>query len=158
MLHRPLYVCEIVVWNTGYKKLRDKLLRGNVHAIYLQLVSQAVIQILSSVTGPVELVRPLRPWWDEMSSYLWSKSCIFKVLIAPIIVKSRFFSNGRTTFSAAPVSDGALYYRLATSLFSRKSLQVKYRLKEISYERNGSWWENRLITLGSEAETSRKCN
>ena len=48
------------------------------------------------MAGPAEPVRPFRPWSDQKSCYLWSKPCNFSVLVGPIIVRLRLFSNGRT--------------------------------------------------------------
>ena len=56
----------------------------------------------SDVSGPAEPVRPLRPWSDQKSCYLWSKPCDFSVLVGPIIVRLRFFSNGRTNLELLP--------------------------------------------------------
>ena len=56
----------------------------------------------SLVSGPAEPVRPLRPWSDQTFGYLWSKSCIQRVLVGPIIVKLRFFSKGRTNLALLP--------------------------------------------------------
>ena len=55
-----------------------------------------------SITGPAEPVRPVRPWSVQKSLYLWSKPCIFRVLVGPIIVKLRFFLNGRTNLVLLP--------------------------------------------------------
>ena len=54
------------------------------------------------LTGPVEPVRPVRPWSDQKSLYFWSKPCIFRVLVGPIIVKLRFFLNGQTNLVLLP--------------------------------------------------------
>ena len=52
--------------------------------------------------GPAEPVRPLRPWSDQKSYHLWSKPCIFRVLVGPIIVKLMLSSDGRTNLSLLP--------------------------------------------------------
>ena len=44
----------------------------------------------SNKTRPAEAVRPLRPWSDQNFCHLRSKSYIFKILVGPIIVWSRF--------------------------------------------------------------------
>ena len=59
-------------------------------------------------SGPAELVQPLRPWSVQAYCYLWSKACIFRVLVGPIIVRLRFFSNGRSDESYTP-SAGPVY-------------------------------------------------
>ena len=51
---------------------------------------------MQPLTGPAEPVRPLRPCSDQTSCHLWSKPCNFSVQVGPIIVRLRFFSNGRT--------------------------------------------------------------
>ena len=42
------------------------------------------------------MVRPLRPWSDQKFCHLWSEPCNFSVQVRPIIVRLKFFSNGRT--------------------------------------------------------------
>ena len=60
--------------------------------------------LLGGPTGLAEPVRPLRPWSDQKYCYLWSKPCNFSVLVGPIIVRSRFFSNGRSNLELLPLS------------------------------------------------------
>ena len=52
--------------------------------------------------GPVEPVRPLRPWLGQKSCHLWSEPCNVSVQVGPIIVRLRFFSNGRTNLDLLP--------------------------------------------------------
>ena len=54
------------------------------------------------ISGPAEPVRPLRPWSNQKFGYLWSKSCIQRVLVGPVIVRLRFFSKGRTNLALLP--------------------------------------------------------
>ena len=54
--------------------------------------------------GLAEAVRRLGPWSDQKFCHLWSKSYIFKILVGPIIVWSKFFSNGRTNVPLLPPS------------------------------------------------------
>ena len=54
------------------------------------------------IAWPAEPVQPLRPWWDQKSCHLWSKPCIFRVLVRPIIVRLRFFTNSRTNLLLLP--------------------------------------------------------
>ena len=54
------------------------------------------------LTRPAEAVRPLRPWSDQNFCHLRSKSYIFKILVGPIIVWSRFFLSGRTNLGLLP--------------------------------------------------------
>ena len=51
---------------------------------------------------PGEAVRPFRPWSDQNFTICSQKSYICKILIGPIIVWSRFFSNGRTNLALLP--------------------------------------------------------
>ena len=46
--------------------------------------------------------QPLRPWSDQKSCHLWSKPCNFSVQVGPIILRLRFFSNGRTNLDLLP--------------------------------------------------------
>ena len=55
-----------------------------------------------TLAGLAEPVRPLQPWSDQKFGYLWSKSCIQRVLVGPIIVKLRFFSKSRTNLALLP--------------------------------------------------------
>ena len=55
-----------------------------------------------SSTGPAEPVRLLRPWSDQKSCHLWSKPCIFRVLVGPIIVRLMLSSDGRTNLALLP--------------------------------------------------------
>ena len=84
----------------GYKNLRLK---------FSQVVSKTRGRtVVLQFTGLAEPVQPLRPWSDQKSCYLWSKSSkilkikILKALVGPIIVKSRFFSNSRTNLALFP--------------------------------------------------------
>ena len=56
--------------------------------------SKLTEETLHSNSGPAESVRLLRLWSDQKSCYPWSKAYISKALVGPIVVKSRFFSNG----------------------------------------------------------------
>ena len=56
-----------------------------------------------TLTRPAEAVRPLRPWSDQKFYHLPSKSYICKILVGPIIVWSRFFSNGQTNLALLPL-------------------------------------------------------
>ena len=57
---------------------------------------------MEKIPGPAEPVRPLRPCSEQKSCYLWSKACDFSVLVRPVIVRLRFFSNGRTNLDLLP--------------------------------------------------------
>ena len=51
---------------------------------------------LEVTAGPAE---PLRPWSDQKSCRLRSKPSIFKLLVGPIIISLRFFSNGQVNLA-----------------------------------------------------------
>ena len=76
------------------------------------------------MTGPAEPVRPLRPWSDQKSCHLWSKPCDFSFQIGPIIVRLRFFSNGRTNLDLFPL----LLNEAVSHLFCHCTLSQKLRL------------------------------
>ena len=74
---------------------------------------------------PAEPVRPLRPWSDQTSCYLWSTPCIFKVLVGSVVVSLRFFSNGRTNLVLPPPP---LFCRFSASfsIIDNEKMKVQY--------------------------------
>ena len=96
---------------------------------YVQWISAfALLYLLnlnmSASTGPVELVRPLWPWSDQKSCHLWSKPGNFSVQVGPIIVRLRFFSNGRTNLDLLPplLQHTVVVFYLCNPISSRKML------------------------------------
>ena len=88
-----------------------------------------VIFMAVYTSGPPELVQPLRPWSDQKSCYLWSKACIFRVTVGPIIVRLRFFPNGPSDRYYTPLTPSALFiYLLMLELLT---------LSRLSYKDNG---------------------
>ena len=51
------------------------------------------------ISGLVEAVQSLLPWSDQKFCHLRLKSYILKILVGPIIVWLRLFSNGRTSLA-----------------------------------------------------------
>ena len=82
------------------------------------------LNCLMLLSKPAEPIRPLRPWSEQKSYYLWLKSHIFKVLVGPIIVKSILleWSNQSCPPSTAPVFDSVQRCRVVSNTTSVRNI------------------------------------
>ena len=81
---------------------RYRPLSFNLIACSSAICAKVLLKYFQEFPRPAEPVRPLRPWSDQKSCYLRSKPCNFSVLVGPIIVRLRSFSNGRTNLGLLP--------------------------------------------------------
>ena len=88
------------------------------------ILPYATLNCLVSLPKPAELIRPLRPWSEHKSYYLWLKSHILKVLVGPIIVKSILlkWSDQSCPPSAAPVFDLVQRCRVVSNIKSVRNI------------------------------------
>ena len=80
----------------------------DIYYVFISIVQKFALS-LHLTPRPAEPVRPLRPWSDQKSCHLRSKPCNFSVLVGPIIVRLRSFSNGRTNLGLLPPPLNSMY-------------------------------------------------
>ena len=93
--------CRLMIRLKPSPPILGKVVQHHLNS-YEEKEPETVNQLSKLYAGPAEPVRPLRPWSDQKSCHLWSEPCNFSVQDGPIIVRLRFFSNGRTNLDLLP--------------------------------------------------------